>query len=84
VLALLQIMSVVLVAVAMALELAHALEYRGKMRLSKAQYLAIQPIYYPGFSIGGAAEPLALILTLILATNGKRPTSFAPFSSSPH
>jgi hypothetical protein len=30
------------------------------------------------------AEPLALILTLILATNGKRPTSFAPFSRSPH
>ena len=66
-LALLKIMAVVLVAVAMALPLAHALEYPGKMRLSKPQSLATQPIYYPGFSIGGAAEPLALMLTLLLA-----------------
>ncbi|HEV3249088.1 MAG TPA: hypothetical protein VG124_17960 [Beijerinckiaceae bacterium] len=43
-------MAVVLVAVAMAL--AHALEYPGKMRLSKAQYLAIQPFYYRAFRSG--------------------------------
>ncbi len=26
----------------------------------------MQPIYYPGFTIGGFAEPVALILTIIL------------------
>ena len=40
----------------MALALAHALERPGKMRLSKE--LAIQPIYYPGFTFGGTAEPM--------------------------
>jgi hypothetical protein len=62
----LQVVTVVLVAVAMALTLAHALEWPGKMRLSKEQYLATQPIYYPGFAIGGAAEPLAILLSLAL------------------
>jgi hypothetical protein len=62
----LQVLTVVLVAVAMALSLAHALELPGKMRLPKEHYLAVQPIYYPGFTIGGAAEPIGLLLTLIL------------------
>jgi hypothetical protein len=62
----LQVVTVVLVAIAMALTLAHALELPGKMRLSKEQYLATQPIYYPGFTIGGAAEPIAVLLTLVL------------------
>jgi hypothetical protein len=47
-----EIVTVVLVAVAMALALAHALELPAKMRLSKETYLAVQPIYYPGFTIG--------------------------------
>ena len=42
------------------------LSYRGKMRLSKEAYYAMQPIYYPGFTIGGFAEPAGLILTIIL------------------
>jgi hypothetical protein len=42
-----------LAAVTMALSLAHALELPGKLRLGKEQYLAVQPIYYPGFTIGG-------------------------------
>jgi hypothetical protein len=62
----LEVLTVTLVAVAMALALAHALELPGKMRLSKDQYLAVQPIYYPGFTIGGGAEPLGLLLTLVL------------------
>ena len=62
----LQVLTVILVAVAMALALAHALELPGKMRLPQEQYLAVQAIYYPGFTIGGAAEPIALLLTLIL------------------
>ena len=45
----LQILTTVWVAIAMAPVLAHALEYPGKMRLSRDAYLTVQPIYYPGF-----------------------------------
>src|SRR5690349_8022783 len=62
----LKIVTVTLVAIAMALALAHALEFPGKMRLSKEQYLAVQPIYYPGFTFGGAAEPLGIVLIFVL------------------
>ncbi|MET0667805.1 MAG: hypothetical protein ABWZ01_04790 [Methyloceanibacter sp.] len=62
----LEILTVLVVAVAMALALAHALELPGKLRLTKAQYLAMQPIYHLGFTIGGVAEPLGLLLTLAL------------------
>jgi Domain of unknown function (DUF1772) len=64
---LLKISAVVVVAIAMALALAHALELPGKLRLQKEQYLAVQAIYYPGFTIGGAAEPLSVVLTALLA-----------------
>ena len=63
----LQVVTVMVVAVAMALVVAHVLELPGKMRLSKEEYLAVQPIYYPGFTIGGIAEPLGLVLLLGLA-----------------
>ena len=56
-----EVATVLIVAVAMAQSLAHVLEYPGKMRLSKEEYLAVQPIYYPGFTIGGAAEPLGIL-----------------------
>ena len=57
----------VFVAVAMALALAHALEYPGKMRLDRSTYVAMQPIYYPAFTIGGGiGEGLGVILTFIL------------------
>jgi len=62
----LQVLSVILVAVAMALALAHALELPGKLRLSKDQYLATQTIFYPGFTIGGISEPLGVIVLLLL------------------
>ena len=62
----LKVLTVLAVAVAMALSLAHALEWPGKKRLEKDQYLAVQPIYYPGFTIGGVAEPLGLLLLLAL------------------
>jgi len=62
----LQVVTVLLVAVAMALTLAHALELPGKMRLTKDVYYAMQHIYYPGFTIGGFAEPASLILTIIM------------------
>jgi hypothetical protein len=54
---LLKIVTVLLVAVAMDMVLAHALELPGKLRLPKDQYLAVQAIYYPGFRFGGVAEP---------------------------
>jgi hypothetical protein len=63
----LQVVTVMLVAVAMALALAHALELPGKLRLDKDAYLAVQTIYYPGFTIGGIAEILGLLATLVLA-----------------
>ena len=62
----LQILTVIFVAVAFALSLAHALELPGKMRLDKKTYYAVQPIYYPGFTIGGVSEPVGIILTIIL------------------
>jgi len=66
VLGVLQILTVMLVAVAMALSLAHALELPGKMRLNKETYYAMQSIYYPGFTMGGISEPAGTILTIVL------------------
>jgi hypothetical protein len=63
----LQVLSVCLVAVAMSLSLAHALELPGKIRLDKDVYLATQPIYYPGFTVGGGiGEAGGMVATLIL------------------
>ena len=62
----LQVLTVVLVAVAMALALAHALELPGKLRLDRETYRAVQPIYYPGFTIAGGAEPLSIVSTVVL------------------
>jgi hypothetical protein len=66
----LQIVTLILVAVAMALALAHALELPGKMRLDKKTYYAVQPIYYPGFTVGGgigeAGGTIAIIVLLFL------------------
>ena len=61
-----QVLTVMLAAVTMALSLAHALEFPGKLRLKKEQYLTVQPIYYPGFTIGGIAEPAVILATLAL------------------
>jgi hypothetical protein len=69
----LKILALVLVVVTLSLSLAHALEWPGKMRLGREQYLAVQPIYYPGFTFAGVCEPaavLALIALLILTPGG--------------
>jgi hypothetical protein len=63
----LQIFTVMLVALAAATALAHALELPGKMRLDEATYRAVQHIYYPGFTIAGAGEGLGVIATAALA-----------------
>jgi hypothetical protein len=63
----LEILSILLVSVGMALSLAHALEFPGKLRLPKDAYLAVQSIYYPGFTIGGFFGELgAIAATLVL------------------
>jgi hypothetical protein len=62
----LEVVTVLVVSMAMALSLAHSLELPGKLRLSRREYLEVQAIYYPGFTFGGFAEPLGLMLTFIL------------------
>ena len=52
----LEVVTVFLAAVAMSLALAHALELPGKLRLDKDTYVAVQSIYYPGFTYGGLGE----------------------------
>lgn len=65
----LHVMTVMLVALAAALSVAHALELPGKMRLDRETYLAVQGIYYPGFTIGGGiAEGGGLLATVLLLT----------------
>lgn len=68
----LQIVTLLLVAAAWAFALAHAAEMPGKRRLDRATYFAVQRIYYPGFTIGGASEPLAILAlaALLLAMRG--------------
>ncbi|HET7678765.1 MAG TPA: anthrone oxygenase family protein [Xanthobacteraceae bacterium] len=63
----LQVVTLMLVAVTMTLALAHALEYPGKMRLSRQEYLATQAIYYPGFTLGGIAEGVSVVALGVLA-----------------
>ncbi|MGH9629945.1 MAG: DUF1772 domain-containing protein [Bryobacteraceae bacterium] len=36
------------------------------MRLGKETYIAVQAIYYPGFTYGGIAEILGIVATLVL------------------
>ena len=62
----LQIAALLLVATAWAFSLAHAAELPGKMRLERSEYLAVQQIYYPGFTLGGIAEPLAVVALAVL------------------
>jgi hypothetical protein len=61
-----EIVAVILVAITMALTLAHALEFPGKLRLDREQYFAVQTIYYPGFTIGGGAEILGIVVLALL------------------
>jgi hypothetical protein len=61
-----QFLVAMLVALAAALSTAHALEMPGKMRLDRESYFIVQKIYYPGFTVGGIGEGLAVIATLAL------------------
>jgi len=71
----LQAVTILLAAVGMSLSLAHALEFPGKRRLDRDAYLKVQAIYYPGFTIGGAFEPLATIAAFALLL-------FTPFGTT--
>ena len=62
----LQVATVFLVGTAMTMARAHALEFPGKMRLDEKTYVAVQMIYYPGLTLGGIGEVLAVIATLLL------------------
>jgi hypothetical protein len=70
----LQMTTVFLVTIAMALALAHALELPGKLRLDKNSYYAVQSIYYPGFTIGGIGEAAGTIAAIILLLLTPRPS----------
>lgn len=59
----------------MVVPIAHAAEYPGKMRLERNDYYAVQTIYYPGFTLGGASEPLAIAALAVLL-------AFAPLESA--
>lgn len=64
-----------LTAIVMGQALAHAMEMPGKMRLSRDDYYTVQTIYYPGFTVGGIAEPLSIIATaaaLLIASPGRQ------------
>jgi hypothetical protein len=70
----LQITTIFLVAVGVTMSLAHALEMPGKLRLDRQTYLAVQTIYYPGFTVGGVfgefGAMLATLTLLILTPSG--------------
>jgi hypothetical protein len=62
----LEVLALVLTAITLALALAHAAELPGKLRLNKETYMAVQPIYYPGFTLGAACEPAAIVALIVL------------------
>ena len=70
----LQVATLVLVAVGVSLTLSHALELPGKMRLRKEEYVAVQSIYYPGFTIaalfGEFGAIIAAVVLLIVTPAG--------------
>jgi hypothetical protein len=52
----LEVVTIFLVAFAVSMALAHALEHPGKQRLDEKTDMAVQTIYYPGFTLGGIGE----------------------------
>ena len=76
-----QVLTVCLVAVGMSLALAHALELPGKMRLDRDTYLAMQPIYYPGFTVGaGVGEAGGILATAVLLILTPRASNAFPWT----
>jgi len=57
----LQLVALLVVAVALAAVLANVLELPGKMRLSKDAHFSVQSICHPGFTIAAASGPIAAL-----------------------
>lgn len=72
----LQVVTILLAAITLTTALAHALELPGKLRLGREQYLSVQTIYYPGFTIAGVAEPLGILAALLLTVFTPAGTQF--------
>jgi hypothetical protein len=73
----LKLVSLFLVVATVIPSVAHVLELPGKLRLTREQYFAVQPIYYPGFTVIGAAEPLSiLVLAVLLALTPSGASTF--------
>jgi hypothetical protein len=74
----LQVITVLLVAVAFALALAHVSELPGKKRLPRDIYFAVQQIYYPGFTIGGGIGEYggALAALILVALTPRQSPAF--------
>jgi hypothetical protein len=71
-----QVVTLSIVAIAMACAVGHALELPGKLRLSEDAYRTVQPIYYPGFTlVGGFAELVGMLATWTLAFITPRTTA---------
>ncbi|WP_186416760.1 anthrone oxygenase family protein [Bosea sp. CS1GBMeth4] len=56
-----QILAILLAALSMTAALGHALEMPGKLRLAREHYLAVQTIYYPGFTVAGGLGEIGTI-----------------------
>lgn len=69
-LAFLNIAAIAFAIITFSTSFAHALELPGKMRLDRDDYCRVQPIYYPGFTIAGIAEPLTIVACLALVLFG--------------
>lgn len=74
----LHIATICLTTIVLCTALAHVLEWPGKMRLDRRTYVATQAIYYPGFTIAGFAEVLAIVAAgvLLLVSPRTRTTSW--------
>jgi hypothetical protein len=70
-----EIFTVILAAIVLAPALAHIGELPGKRRLAKDDYFVVQKIYYPGFTILGISEPLAIAATGVLVFLYRNQTS---------
>jgi hypothetical protein len=78
ILRMLQVLSLLLVAMAMSFALAHAAELPGKRRLDRDTYLAMQTVYHPGFTVGGISEPASIVslAALLLITPPRNAAAF--------
>lgn len=62
----LEILALIAVTLAAVPAIAHVFEFPGKRRLNREDYFVVQRIYYPGFTLLGGAEPLAVVIAGLL------------------